>query len=106
MAIDLTTANFDKEVKQSSLPVVIDVFATWCGPCKMLAPVFEELSKEASDKYKFGKLNIDDERDLAIQFSVSSVPTLLFFKGGELVGKETGFMNKEALKAALEKHLG
>jgi len=106
MAVIVTTQNFDQEVKQSTLPVVIDVYATWCGPCKMMAPLFEDLSKELASKYKFAKFNIDDERELAIQYNVSSIPTFLFVKNGNVVAKETGYMNKEALKAKIENHLG
>lgn len=106
MAITVTAQNFEQEVKQSTLPVVVDVYATWCGPCKMMAPLFEELSKELADKYKFAKINIDDERDIAIQYNVSSIPTFLFLKDGNLVAKETGYLGKDALKAKLESHLG
>lgn len=105
MANVVTTKAFEQEVVKSNLPVVVDVYATWCGPCKMITPIFEELSKELSSTYKFVKLNIDEERDIAIQYNVSSIPTFLFFKGGQLVAKETGFMNKDALKAKVEKHL-
>ncbi len=106
MAISVTSDSFDQEVLHSALPVVIDVYATWCGPCKMMAPLFEELSKELAESYKFVKINIDEERDIAVQYNVSSIPTFLFIKGGNLVAKETGFMNKEVLKAKITSHLG
>lgn len=106
MAISITSQSFDQEVKQSKLPVVVDIYATWCGPCKMMAPLFEELSKELADSYKFVKVNIDEERDIAIQYNVSSIPTLLFFKDGAVVAKESGYMTKDALKAKLASHLG
>lgn len=106
MAITVTAQNFDQEVKHSALPVVVDVYATWCGPCKMMAPLFEELSTELADKYKFAKINIDEERDIAIQYNVSSIPTFLFIKGGNLVAKETGYLSKDSLKAKIESHLG
>jgi len=106
MAVTVTKANFDQEVVQSKQPAVVDVYATWCGPCKMMAPLFEELSKELGDKYKFAKINIDEEREVAIQYNVSSIPTLLFFKDGKVVAKETGYMGKDALKAKIESHLG
>lgn len=106
MAIAVNAQNFEQEVKQSSLPVVVDVYATWCGPCRQMMPIFEELSKELSSQYKFTKLNIDEDREIAIQYSVSSIPTLLFFKKGTMVGKETGFMTKDALKSKLESLLG
>lgn len=105
MALTLTKQNFDQEVLKSSQPVVVDVFATWCGPCKMMAPLFEDLSGELT-QYKFAKINIDEEREIAIQYNVSSIPTFLFIKGGDLVAKETGYMGKEALKAKIEAHLG
>jgi len=105
MAQSVTTHNFEAEVTQSKIPVVIDIFATWCGPCKMMMPLFEELSKEIGNQYKFLKLNIDEERDIAIQYNVSSIPTLLFVKEGKLVAKETGYMNKETLRAKIEGHL-
>ena len=95
MAITVTSENFEKEVIQSDLPVIIDVFATWCGPCQQVEPIFEELSKELAGKYKLVKINIDEERDLAIKYSVSSIPTFLFIKGGKVVGKEMGYMSKE-----------
>ena len=81
---------FDQEVLKSNIPVVIDVFATWCGPCQQVAPLFDELAKELEGKYKLVKINIDEERDLAIKYNVSSIPTFIFIKGGEVVGKETG----------------
>lgn len=101
MALIVTSQNFEQEVLKSPIPVVIDVFASWCGPCRMMAPLFDELAIELATQYKLLKINIDDERDLAIQYRVSSIPTFLFFKDGQIVGKETGAMNKEALKAKI-----
>ena len=98
MAIVVESSDFEKEVIESSLPVVVDVYADWCGPCKQVLPIFEELAKELGDKYKFLKINVDKERDLAVKYNVSSIPTFLFFKKGKVVGKETGGMNKETLK--------
>lgn len=106
MAIDITNANFTTEVIKSDKPVVIDVYATWCGPCKQMAPLFEELSKEMGSSYKFAKLNIDEERDIAVQHNVSSIPTFLFFKNGKVVGKETGYMGKDILQEKIEDLLG
>lgn len=106
MAIDITSGNFQKEVVESELPVVIDVYATWCGPCKQMSPIVDELAKEVADKYKILKLNIDEERDLAVQYNVSSIPTFVFIKNGELVAKETGSMSKEGLKNKMESHFG
>lgn len=106
MAILINNSNFDEEIVKSKIPVLIDVFATWCGPCKQMMPVFEELSKELAGKCKLVKLNIDEERDLAIQYNVSSIPTFIFIKDGKMVGKETGSMSKETLKSKIQSHLG
>ncbi len=106
MAQEVNAAQFEAEVIKSEKPVIVDVYATWCGPCKQMAPLFDELAKEHGDSYKFVKLNIDEERDVAIQHNVSSIPTFLFFKEGKLVGKETGYMGKDVLKEKLESHLG
>lgn len=106
MAIHGSVANFEQEVLKSSVPVVVDMYATWCGPCKMMAPLFEQLSQELAGSYKFVKVDIDQERDLAIQYNVSSIPTFLFFKDGKMVAKEMGYMSKEALIAKIASHLG
>ena len=106
MAIVITSDNIEKEIINSKLPAVLDVYASWCGPCMQMGPIFEELSKELSDKYVFGKMNIDEERDLAIQHNVSSIPTFLFFKAGKVVGKEVGYLTQDDLKKKLEEHLG
>jgi len=105
MAVIINAKNFETEVMQSSLPVVIDVYAPWCGPCRMMMPLFDELSQELSAQYKLCKINIDEERDLAIKFNVSSIPTFLFFKNGALIAKETGGMNKDGLLKKIESHL-
>ncbi len=106
MAIHGAVTNFEQEVLKSSVPVVVDMYATWCGPCKMMAPLFEQLSQELAGSYKFVKVDIDQERDLAIQYNVSSIPTFLFFKDGKMVAKEMGYMSKEALIAKIASHLG
>ncbi|MBD3273552.1 thioredoxin [Candidatus Dependentiae bacterium] len=106
MAIVITSENFEKEIKNSDKPVILDVYATWCGPCQYMTPVFEELSKEMGEKYKFAKLNIDEERDIAVQYNVSSVPTFIFIKNNEVVGREMGFMEKDTLKKKIEEILG
>jgi len=106
MIISITRHNFDAEVKNSKKPVIIDVFATWCGPCQHMEPFYEELATELGSKYTFGKVNIDEARDIAIEFGVMSVPTFLFLKGGKLLGQEVGYMSKEQLKEKIEAYLG
>ena len=102
MALTVNSQNFEEKVLKSELPVVIDVFATWCGPCQQVAPIFDELAKELEGTYTLVKINIDEERDLAIKYNVSSIPTFLFINKGEVVGKEMGYMSKEDLKAKIE----
>lgn len=102
MPIPVTEENFEKEVLQSDKPVLVDVYATWCGPCQQMMPIIEELEGELADQYKFVKLNVDEARDLSIKYGVISVPTFLFMKNGEVVGKETGYMSKEVLKEKME----
>ena len=84
MANFVTSKNFEKEVLKSDLPVIVDFYAEWCGPCQKLAPVFDELSKELANKFKLVKVNIDEQRDLAISYNVSSIPTTLFIKNGKI----------------------
>lgn len=97
MATALTKENFEKEVTQSTQPIVIDIFATWCGPCQQMAPIFEELETEFGSKYKFLKLNVDESRELSIHYGVTSVPTFIFIKNNKIMGKETGYMSKDEL---------
>ncbi len=106
MVIIATTQNFENEVLKSAQPVVVDFYATWCGPCKMLGPVFEDVATELTSKYKFAKVNIDEEREIAVQHNISSIPTILFIKDGKVVGKDTGFMNKDLLKTKIQSYFG
>lgn len=101
MAVDITQDNLASEVEKASKPVVIDVYASWCGPCQQMAPIFEELEKEMPN-YKFAKLNVDEARDISIKYGVISVPTFLFIKDGQVKGKETGYMAKDVLKEKIE----
>lgn len=102
MAINITSDNFEQEVMQASKPVILDVYATWCGPCQQMMPIVEELEKELGDKYIFAKLNVDEARDVSIRFGVTSVPTFIFIQGGQVKRKETGFMDKETLLETIQ----
>jgi thioredoxin 1 len=106
MPVAITNENVDQEIGKSTLPVVLDVYATWCGPCQQMAPIFEELSDELGSKYKFAKLNVDEAREISIKYGVTSVPTFIFIKDNVVQGKETGYMSKEALEAKIKQLLG
>ena len=97
----LTLDNFEQEVMQAKTPVVVDFLASWCGPCMMLSPVMEELDGELP-QIKFCKVNVDDERDLAMEFQIDSIPTLLCVKDGHVVKRLVGYREKDALKKELE----
>ena len=103
MAISITPENFETVVAQATKPVIIDVFATWCGPCQQMAPIFDELEQELGSKYVFAKLNVDEARDISITYGVTTVPTFVFVQNNVVKGKETGFMDKEALQELIEK---
>ncbi len=92
--VTLTNENFESEVVKSDIPVLIDFWAPWCGPCKALAPTMEQLAAEYAGKLKVGKLDIDENNELAIKFGVRSIPTMLFFKGGQPVDKMVGAVPK------------
>jgi thioredoxin 1 len=100
--IELTDDNFDTEVTNSPIPVLVDFTATWCGPCKMLAPIVEKIADENVGKYKVAKLDIDDAPKVTQRFGVRSVPTILVFKGGAKAGQHVGVTNKETLVKMLE----
>lgn len=102
MATHFTDANFDSEVLKSSIPVVVDFFADWCGPCKMMAPTIDELAKEYEGKVKIGKVNVDENPKVAGQFGIQSIPTLIFFKNGKAVESAAGVKSKDVLAAKLE----
>ncbi len=103
--IELTEKNFGDEVIKSAVPVLVDFWAPWCGPCKMIAPVVKELADEYSGRIKVGKLNTDENLNIATQYQISSIPTLLIFKGGKPVSKLIGFKPKAELKKLLDNAL-
>ncbi len=105
MVVTITKQNSDQEIAQSTIPVVLKIYASWCGPCQQMAPLYDELAKELAGTYKFAQLNVDDARELSIQYGVTSIPTFVFIKNNEVVGKEVGYMGKEELKAVIEEHL-
>ena len=102
MSLKLTEANFQSEVIDSSVPVLVDFWAEWCGPCKMIGPVLDQLSGELEGQAKIGKVNVDEARELAVKFNVRSIPLLLFFKNGEVKDQVVGAsITKDQLKAKL-----
>jgi len=97
-----TTANFDAEVLGASKPVLVDFYADWCGPCKMMAPAIEQLAEEMGDAAVVGKLNVDENEEIAMRYQVMSIPTLLIFKNGQVVSKAVGVQKKEIVRKMLE----
>lgn len=102
MEVKITESNFKEEVLNSSKPVLVDFWATWCGPCKMLSPVIEEIAAEKSETLKVGKINVDEEPALATQFGVVSIPMLVLFKNGEAVKTSVGYQPKEEILKFIE----
>jgi thioredoxin 1 len=100
--IEITDQNFDIEVLRSSLPILVDFWAPWCAPCRMIAPIIEQLAIEYQGKAKVGKLNVDDNQNAAIKYGVRSVPTLLFFKNGEVKDMVIGTVSKNIIEQKLE----
>ncbi len=105
-AVTLTRANFQTQVLQSKTPAVIDFWATWCAPCRAVAPVLDELAEKYKGSLTIGKGNVDDEQELAVQFGVLNIPTLIFIKGGQEVDRMVGVQSKSALETKIQKLTG
>ena len=104
MALAINKTNFE-EVMASGKPVVIDFWAEWCGPCRMIAPIVDELATEYGDRVVIGKCDVEENDDITVKYGVRNIPTILFLKNGELVDKQVGACSKDALKAKIEKLL-
>ncbi len=95
--LEITKNNFTDEVMNSDMPVLLDFWATWCGPCRMISPIVKELAEEYSGKLKVGKVNVDEEAELASTFGITSIPTIVLIKNGKTVNSSIGFMTKDQL---------
>lgn len=102
--IAITKDNFENEVVKSDIPVLIDFWAEWCGPCRMLAPTVEAIANERTD-IKVGKINVDEEEELAVRFGIESIPTLIIVKGGEVVAKQIGYNAKAIVDSFINKNI-
>ncbi|MGA9040047.1 MAG: thioredoxin [Terriglobales bacterium] len=103
--IEVNDANFDQDVLKSDTPVLVDFWATWCGPCRAIAPIVEELAKEYQGKVKIGKMDVDSNSATPMRYGVRGIPTLLVFKGGQVKEQIVGYVPKETIQKALDKHL-
>ena len=105
MSLQLNEKNFEVEVMQSPIPVLVDFWAEWCGPCKMISPIVDELAKELSGKLKVTKVNVDEAQELAVKYGIMSIPTLLVFKKGKVINQIVGAMSKEQLLSKINPSL-
>ena len=105
MELILTNESFENEVLHSDIPVVVDFWASWCGPCRMVAPIIEELAREYSGKAKVGKVNVDEEAELAVKYGIVSIPTVLIFKNGEVMEKLVGAQSQDEYEDAVDKYI-
>jgi thioredoxin 1 len=103
--LELTTSNFDDETKKADAPILVDFWAEWCGPCRMVAPVLEQLAKDYAGKARVGKVNVDEHSAIAARYGVQSIPTLLLFKQGKVVEQYIGATSRDVLAKILDKHL-
>jgi len=106
MALSIGDAEFDKEVIKSDIPVLVDFWAPWCGPCRMMSPIIDEISREYEGKVKFAKVNTDENPLSASNYQISAIPTLLFFKGGKVVKEIVGVVPKEEIKKIIDELVG
>jgi len=104
--LEFTDGNFSREVLESEQPVLVDFWAPWCGPCRMVAPTVEQIANDYAGKVRVGKLNTDENPQVAASHNISSIPTLLLFKGGQVVDKTIGVTPKQQLASMLDKHAG
>lgn len=104
--IDLNDQNFETEVLKSGLPVLVDFYADWCGPCKMIAPIVESLAKDYEGKIRVGRLDVDKAGVTAQKYGIMSIPTLILFKGGQVVSQIVGYQPKEGIKKKIEEAIG
>ena len=103
--IDIDDNNFETEILNSNIPVVVDFWATWCGPCRKLSPIIDEIAQEYAGKVKFGKINVEQSFETAKKYSISGIPCLLIFKEGEAVERMTGLMPKSTIISNIDKHM-